>query len=547
MPAPSTRETGTRGRGRKIALAAILVALVAGGIAWVLYDADAPGAPGAPQARTSDGRAQRLEQARTLASELRRRALVESLGRVPVLTVEVRGAVRSVMDGSGIPGAEVTLASTAGRIGVVSGPDGAWATRVPAGVYRVAARAWGYVDPARAPLERLPGAPALGPGSESALDLAPVVVADSDRGGVDLFLVPGARVHGTVRDGAGDPVAGAVVRGAGFEGLERRIRVAGGTDTAVTGADGGYAIDVPVGPVLLEASHEDFSGLAREEDGLVFAGPGDDIELHLVLSEGCVIAGAVVGPQAAAETEGALERWIGGPPPVDYRPAGRFEAGSFRYATSETGTVRLRAWPWKSAPSQPQDFPCRPGARFEGVVFSVPDTPPDLSGTVVTLDGEPVAGAHIDIMPLDPGGLPQQERADDRGEWAVFAQPAGRYAVSAFVPGEGAAAVRARVPSRDVRLVLSGTGAVQGAAPGLEEGSFSLLVETCRVGDDPWPVVGALFENSPPRVVPVRGGRFLVDDLPACRIGATVVIDGRPRPVSFTVAADQITEIELAR
>jgi hypothetical protein len=348
-----------------------------------------------------------------------------------------------------------------------------------------------------------------------------------------------------VRNGDGDPVAGAVVHGAGFEGLDRTVRVAAGTDSDMTGADGAFAIDVPIGPVLIDARHADYAGLAREEDGLVFAGPGEDIALDLVLTEGCVITGTVVGGRGAALPDGAIERWIGGPPPVDFRPVGRFEGGRFRFATTDEGPVRLRAWPWKSAPSPAVELECGSGARHDDVVLVVPDAEPDLSGVVVTLDGEPVAGAHIDIMPLDPGGLPQQERADDRGEWAVFAQPAGRYVVTAFVPDEGAASVRVTVPSRDVRLVLGGTGAVRGTVRGMQEGGFTLSIDRCHLADDPWPVLSQLFESSPARVVTVTGGRFLVDDLPACRISATAVTAGRFRPLSFTVVADETVDIEL--
>jgi hypothetical protein len=541
MNEPSTKRTG-RGR-RKALISAVLAALIAA----LLFLALRGGNGGEPE-RAADrgaGRAAPGREAVALAADLRRRAFLDSLRRIPVLTVDVGGTVWSALDGSGIPGAAVTLASSAGRFLATAGPDGAWSARIPAGVYRVSARAAGHVDLARAPLERLPGVVESVDRNRPSLALAPVVVADSDRGGVDLFLVPGARVHGTVRDRAGDPVAGVVVRGAGFEGLDRAIRVAAGTDADVTGPDGAYAIDVPIGPVLVDARHGDYAGLEREEDGLVFAGPGEDIALDLVLTEGCAIAGTVVGGRGGTLHDGAIERWIGGPPPVDFRPAGRFEDGRFRYATTDQGLVRLRAWPWKAAPSPALEFECRPGARYDDVVLVVPDAEPDLAGVVVTLDGDPVPGAHIDIMPLDIGGLPQQERADDRGEWAVFTQPAGRYVVTAFVPDEGAASERVRVPSRDVRLVLRGTGAVRGTVSGVQTGGFTLSIDRCHLGDDPWPVLSQLFESSPARVVTVTGGRFLVDDLPACRIEATAVAAGRFRSLSFTVVADETVEIEL--
>ena len=59
----------------------------------------------------------------------------------------------------------------------------------------------------------------------------------------------------------------------------------------------------------------------------------------------------------------------------------------------------------------------------------------------------------------------QQERADDDGNWVVFALPAGEYSVTAHVPGEGIASAHVTVPGRDVVLqALSGTGSLAAAS-----------------------------------------------------------------------------------
>src|SRR5215212_812622 len=83
-----------------------------------------------------------------------------------------------------------------------------------------------------------------------------------------------ATIRGTVTDSAGQPLAGAVV-------------AVEGQRSAVTGADGAFAIEVPDGRYTLRVSHAGFRGETRS----VAAGAAVDIELHPALEESIVVSG----------------------------------------------------------------------------------------------------------------------------------------------------------------------------------------------------------------------------------------------------------------
>src|SRR5262249_43138162 len=151
-----------------------------------------------------------------------------------------------------------------------------------------------------------------------------------------------------------------------------------------------------------------------------------------------------------------------------------------------------------------QTFHCTDGARHEATLH-VNDADADLDGTIKTADGRPARGAFLDIFALSPGGMNQQERADDDGNWEVYSLPAGDYMVTAVVDGQGAVRQRVTVPSHDVALALSGTGAIAGSVGGLDDGTLALSM---RCGGH-----GGVLE---PRLVLVKDGRFRVDGVPAC-------------------------------
>src|SRR5215212_1254601 len=99
-----------------------------------------------------------------------------------------------------------------------------------------------------------------------------------------------ATIRGTVTDSAGQPLAGAVV-------------AVEGQRSAVTGADGAFAIEVPDGRYTLRVSHAGFRGETRAAAG----GAAVDVELHPALEESIVVSGIRAGEDTPV-TRTNLER-----------------------------------------------------------------------------------------------------------------------------------------------------------------------------------------------------------------------------------------------
>jgi hypothetical protein len=212
---------------------------------------------------------------------------------------------------------------------------------------------------------------------------------------------------------------------------------------------------------------------------------------------------------------------------------------------TQTGPVKLRAWPWKSPPARPIELDCHPGARYTNVRFVVPRAGADLEGYIVTAAGKPAPGAYIDIFPLEPGGMAQQERADSQGNWAVYALPAGDYNVMAYVPGLGATTTTVTVPDRRVELRLGGTGSLSGRVLGIEYGSFTLRVDHCFYGGDDETSSVAVPVPATVLMVPVVDGEYRLDGLPACTLVGSAWAGQREASVMVEVAPGDAASLDL--
>lgn len=460
--------------------------------------------------------------------------------------VRVSGAVVDSESGEPVPGAEVVFASDLGESSIGADEAGRYTIEIHPGFYRAFARAEGYVAVGRAELERLPASPDASLAGMPRGELAPLVGLFRDQRGVDMHMHRGGRIVGTVYDTAGRPIAGAVVTGhpAGYWGARARLVL--GTDMDESDLDGSFQLDVAAGPLELGALHEEFAGLASPVS--VYLSAGETAQVQLTMKAGCIISGRVVDVRGQPTGEGSIEVESGGEPPNDFAPAGKLDSqGRFRLARTDEDTLRLRAWPWKSPPTAATEISCYDGTRYRDLTLVVPDAVPDLEGSVWSASGEPVAQAYIDIQPLDHGGMAQQERANIYGEWAFYSLPAGRYQLTAYVPGKGAAAAMVTVPGRGVRVSLSGTGFIQGTVQGMESGSFTFTMSGCLVrmeGGD----TAVIDEYSMPqttRIVPVESGVFYIDDVPACPLQATIRMQSRIEEVSIDVLSGQTAQLAL--
>lgn len=451
-------------------------------------------------------------------------------------TVEIRGTVVDRTDGSPVGGVEVVVRGPLGEASVAAASDGAFALDVTPGAYHLFVRGddimtVGLQDPVH--LDPGPRADLAGMPDES---LMPLVVALHDTM-VDLPVVHGGSIEGKVTDDSGAAIAHAIVRA-----KTDLLRPALGTDIAETDENGAFTLRVPPGTYTLEATHNAFAG-ARDQV-TINVDPGSHPQVALRMARGCIVRGRVVTADGTPSNEGALEQQRPGHP---FGPTGTINGdGTFRWATLEPGEVTLRAWPWKSMPSQPRTFACTDGKVVNGVVFQLPDGKPSLEGTVVDGNGDPIPFAYIDVQPLDDAAMAwQQERADASGRWHVYEMPPGRYEVIATATGRGIVHQTVVSPHADVQIRLAGTGTIEGTTTDLGSGSFEAWFDDCQVPQSSGVASPTIEIAHEPRIVQVRGGRFTIVDAPACPLTMEIRWHGVIERKSLVVDVDKPAHLDL--
>jgi hypothetical protein len=449
--------------------------------------------------------------------------------------VTISGTVVDGRSSAGVGNVEVVFRSASGEETTMAGADGKYRIDVPAGQYRAFVRDETVLSVGSIDHVRLPGLPTADTAGVPDEALMPLVDAQSDADGVDLSVLRGGVVTVHVADRNGRPIKNAVLRARGPNGMKPTL----GTDVAETDAAGTAELRLPAGQYELEATHAKFAGV----DGGVRAmqvSAGDHMQTTVTLTAGCVIAGRVVLAGGALAGDGAIEKqW--GSTDLEFAPSGKIASdGTFRWVTTEEVEVTLRAWPWKSPPSTSQQFSCRDGARFESVVFALPNLKPDIEGVLVDASGAPVPFAFIDLAPLDTGGISQQERTDSEGKWGVFHMPSGRYNITAHSPGRGVVSTVVNSPQASVRLALGGTGKLAGTMSLLASGSFELHLVSCVNG------TSMVVIPDDRRIVTVTGGRFAIDDVPACDLQILATWRGHPASTRVTVPVGGVGRVELA-
>jgi hypothetical protein len=509
-------------------LAGVIVALLAWwGSAKVVGGDEAPTASrGAPQ-RTSD---ELVELSRDM--QARRGTVPWTPPRRLDGGVTIAGTVVDADSGDGVGGVEVVFRNEAGEEATTTaGANGAYWIDLPIGTYRAFVRGATVVS-----VEQPSNGGLLGPDVASFPDeaLMPVVVADVDLDGVDLTVTRGGVLRGKVVDTAGRAIATAVLR----------ARTAGGgspalaTELVESKADGTFELRLPAGTYGLEASHPQFVGIAADRAELTLL-PGEVQTKTFILVAGCVIAGRVVRADGMPSGDGALERRSESTGFEFARTGGIAADGTFRWTTTEQAEVVLRAWPWKSQPSEAQSFECSEGARYEQVVFMLPDRGPDLEGELVDHTGAPVANAYIDVLGLSPS-RDQRERTDAQGRWSLFALRPGPYRINGHAPGRGIASVKVTAPGGWIRIQLEGTGRIEGIAEAVADGSFELELAACAGGSSYVPL------STERRLVTVTNGRFTVEDVPACHLQVIASWRGHHTRGEVTVPSGGTGRLELA-
>ncbi|MGE5181527.1 MAG: carboxypeptidase regulatory-like domain-containing protein [Acidobacteriota bacterium] len=448
----------------------------------------------------------------------------------------IAGHVLDEVDHSPVAGAEVVVRGPLGEQSTITRPDGAFSIEVARGAYRVAARGGGVITAGAEDRERLetgPNAAIVGLPDDT---LMPVVEATRSVANLELALPREATIAGTVVDREGRRIAHAIVRAHGA------LRPAFGTDVAETDEAGNYTLVVPAGRYHLEAGAPELAGSLGPVE--ITAVAHATAHVQLVLAKGCEIRGKVVRADGKPAADGAIER-RSVDRNLDFGPAGRIEPdGTFRWATLDEADVTLRAWPWKSAATDERTFSCHDGARFTGVVLRVRSEPAAVHGTLVDATGTPVPFGYVDVEALDPGLASQQERADAEGHFEIHDLPFGRYQVEAAAAGRGIAVTTVAAPRDEaLELRLGGTGRIEGTTTALANGTLAIELEACFDALDlqhrPMPIAHE------PRLVTVRGGRFAIDDAPACDLLLVARWHEQRVQARVVVSPSQLAHVEL--
>jgi hypothetical protein len=472
---------------------------------------------------------------RTVASgKIATRPVLPS-GEIAPGSVAISGRVVDILaPHQPVAGVEVVFRGDGGDASTTTESDGHYAIRLPAGLYRAFVRDDSVLSVGRREPMRLPWRPPDDTAHVPDEALMAAVLAVRDTDGVNLSVVRSGLLTGQVVDRNGRPIDGAVVHAA-TSGLRPVIA----SDIAVSSATGSFELRLPPGVFDIAANHPRFAGVAPGTPTRYAVRPGERVQVTVTLQAGCTITGRVVTRDGQRAGDGALERqW--GTGELEFAPVGRIEAdGAFSWATTEEVDLTLRAWPWKSPPSQTRRFSCRDGARFDDVVFQLTDRRPDLEGVLVDHSGRPLPYSFLDLRPLDPGGVAQQERTDAAGRWQVYSVPPGRYRVLAEAERRGVASVVIVSPRDGVRIELGGTGRLEGTTPNLTSGTFELALERCGDGAE------AILLPQSRRLVTVIGGRFALDDLPACELSYQAMWRGHAIGQHVAIPAGGVARVEV--
>ncbi|MBX3178640.1 MAG: carboxypeptidase regulatory-like domain-containing protein [Candidatus Hydrogenedentes bacterium] len=291
----------------------------------------------------------------------------------------VRGRVLDQESGAGIPGVEVTAMPEAGRsFRIVSSPsaeNGAYEiTGLSAGNYSL--------NPGR-----VAGFPNIG-GSRNfpTAGVEPGMI----REGIDIFLLRGITVSGRVLDAAGEPVAGADVRG----------RAQGWQDMGTSGPDGAYTLAniQPGQEITIQATA---AGAASSVYGPLFVPPEglDGIDLALDVPRDGLIAGMVVDsrnrPVVARMAAITSEKGHFAVPNATHTgPDGRFV-----FPNMPPGAYELTATPGHGEQQTLMALTLKPGQQVRDLrlIYKGGDLL-EISGTTVDQDGAPVIGASVTLM-----------------------------------------------------------------------------------------------------------------------------------------------------
>ena len=273
---------------------------------------------------------------------------------------------------------------------------------------------------------------------------------------VELFLMPGATISGTVRDDAGKPVKGAVVRAMpeGFGPfLPPAERADAGGRFVIAGLEAGSYVLVAregtrapaVAAVRVEATGDAGADLTLAEGGFITG--------RLVDAGGKPVAGRV----RLSSVDGTLLHVL----LQDLVQTQAGTDGRFVLGPTPPGELVLKA---SAAGLAPRDVETASGNRTRGTDLGdvVLESGPVIRGVFQDRQGAGIPGATIRAFTRGPS-LPAEAESDEAGAFVLAGLPAGTVDVTARAPGYASARQAVAVGTEDLVIALDAGGTVVGA------------------------------------------------------------------------------------
>ena len=124
------------------------------------------------------------------------------------------------------------------------------------------------------------------------------------------------------------------------------------------------------------------------------------VDTTSTLVRGCIITGKVVDRGRQARTR-RRDRDHSTTVASSGRAAACSPDGTFRWTTTEPGTVAIRAWPWQPPAVARARLRLPRRQALHGHHADAAGAQPDIAGTLVDAHGTPVPLAYLDVAPLD--------------------------------------------------------------------------------------------------------------------------------------------------
>ena len=391
---------------------------------------------------------------------------------------------------------------------------------------------------------------------------------------VEVRLLRGARIRGTVRREDGSPVGGAQVFVDGGSWMQTPILIDGGSArvragpaivfpgnltrrSATTGPDGAYVLEgQPRGAVVQ---------LSARGNGLLPAGgpvevgvpsDGSDAVVDLVVAEAGSLRVRGTGPDAGGGWYARVVRLPRSPGPewnqsTRGHPPGGFAFGPMppgRYEVTlscSAGTGEAEVVVLPGVTTEVEIGPLLPGDPREG---------PVLAGEVVDGAGVPVAGARVAV--LAAGGTEFRSATlakissfttDAAGRFRLRVAEPGPFWIRATARGFAPGAAGPFTPTTEgIRIPLEAPGAVEGRIllpPGT--GASATLALGFHFDPEPGAAAAAVAGEPAHRATTgLRDGRFLLQGLPPGRGSLVGSVDGIPfGPFEVTVRAGEVADV----